>query len=214
MDDTRYYGAYARIETPSKKEGAALQSADNLVGDVFDIVFKTEGGIITAWMRNKFGAEVAFFDIDTSRRLNILNARGWKLRALLSYVAYTDAPEPGRYWGEAAIVCNAPEFNDIFDAFTTNLCEPMGEGLRPDIELGSQGIDRVLNTKGTWLPDRRVPFPAKEAGTVILKRKRSASEKAIEQGRAGNKGCYIVSWAFIIALIGGAVLLLKSCNIF
>lgn len=214
MDDTRYFGTYARIDTPSKKEGALLQGPDNLVGDVFDIVFKTENGRTTAWMRNKFGADVAFFDPDTSRQLSILQAREWKLRALLSYVAYTDAPEPGSYWGEAAIVCNAPEHTEAFDLFTQKLAKPLGEGLHPDVSLGFQGINHVLENNGDWVPKDTAPFPKKEAGTVILKRRRSMSEKAIEQGRAGNKGCYAVSWAFIIALIACALLLLKSCGVF
>lgn len=214
MDDVRFFGAYARIETTSKKEGAVLQGPDNLVGDVFDIIFKTENGHTIAWMRNKFGAEVAFFDAETSRQLSILQAREWKLRAMLSYVAYTDAPEPGRYWGEAALICNAPEHTEVFDEFTKKLAEPMGEGLHPDVNLKFQGINHVIESKGNWVPKDTVPFPQKEAGTVILKKRRSLSEKAIEQGRAGNKGCYLVSWAFIIALVACALFVLKSCEVF
>ena len=89
MQQDCYFGTYARFETSSKKEGSALVGADNLVGDRFDIEFLTEDGVTTAWMRNRFGALAGFFDENLSRRLAIMKARGWKLQALLSFVAYT-----------------------------------------------------------------------------------------------------------------------------
>ena len=36
---------------------------------------------------------------------------------------------------------------------------------------------------------------------AVLKDHQSMSEKMIEQGRARNKGCYVVSWAFIIVVV-------------
>ena len=34
-----------------------------------------------------------------------------------------------------------------------------------------------------------------------MKSRRKMSEKLIEQGRKGNKGCYAVSWLFLLALV-------------
>lgn len=47
-----------------------------------------------------------------------------------------------------------------------------------------------------------------------MKGRRKMSEKLIEQGRKGNKGCYIVSWIFILAVVALALLGLKTCGAF
>ena len=65
MADIPYFGTYARFDTASKKDAAVLLGADNLVGDVFDIEFVTEDGVRTAWMKNRFGAMVGFFEPGT-----------------------------------------------------------------------------------------------------------------------------------------------------
>ena len=64
--DYSYEGFYARFDPTSQKDGALLMGADNIVGDDYEIVFKTEGERIVAWAKNRFGAEVGFFDISSS----------------------------------------------------------------------------------------------------------------------------------------------------
>ena len=212
--DTVYTGFYARFDTPSKKDAAVLLGADNLVGDLFDIEFVTEDGTSVAWMRNRFGDRVAFFDANITRRLRILHARDWKIKALLSFVAFTDSPEPGEYWGEAAILCFSSEHEQVFTTFAENVSHRLMEGIRPEVDLGEQGIKQILDSNGTWSPAKTIPLPAKKPGTVIMKGRRKMSEKLIEQGRKGNKGCYVVSWAFLLAMVALALFGLKSCGLF
>ena len=92
-----------------------LLGADNLVGDVFNIEFITEEGVRTAWMKNRFGALVGFFEPGTARELSLCEAKGFKLQALLSFIAYSESPDPGRYWGEAALVCYDPKNAAAFE---------------------------------------------------------------------------------------------------
>ena len=47
-----------------------------------------------------------------------------------------------------------------------------------------------------------------------MKSHRKMSEKMIEQGRKGNKGCYVVSWLFLLLLIALVLFGLKSCGLF
>lgn len=197
-----YAGFYARFDTVSKKEAAVLNGADNLVGDRFSIVFETEDGTTTAWIQNKFGARVGYLDEDASRRLQICAARGWNMVALLSFVAYSSTPEPGEYWGEVACICYNPANNaDAFEAFIDTIGSMMADSIRPDVSLSSDGVNHVISSHGTWKPNARVPLPQKTQGMAILKRRRKISESFIEAGRAGNKGCYAVSWIFIILVI-------------
>ena len=88
------------------------------------------------------------------------------------------------------------------------------EGIRPEVDLGEQGVKQILESNGTWSPAKTVPLPTKKPGTVIMKGRRKMSEKLIEQGRKGNKGCYVVSWVFILAVVALALFGLKSCGVF
>lgn len=214
-----YAGAYKRFDTVSKKEASALVGADNLVGDRFSIEFKVENGVVTAWMKNKFDALVGYFNPEVSRQLQIYDARGWKITALMSFVAYVDTPSPGEYWGEAALICYDPRREaEAFENFISTVGGMLEEAIRPDISLSNDGVSHVIETNGSWKPTARVPFPDKEQGMVILKRSRKFSESMIEQGRAGNKGCYAVSWAFIAllaaAIVAGAFYGLKAVGVF
>lgn len=193
--------------------------ADNLAGDRFEIVFKNGEEGIVAWLKNRFGALVGYFDVETSRQLNIQRARDWKLCALLSLVAYTDAPEPGCYWGEMALICYDPHnHEESFERFIENIAKSLADGIRPDIDLGEQAVKQIIDSKGEWVPTQRTPLPERKVGTVIMKKRRSFSENIIEQGREGKRGCYIISWAFIaiiaIAIILAAVFGLRSCGVF
>lgn len=197
--DQSYEGFYARFDTPSKQVGSLLMGPDNIVGDDFKIDFRTEEGRVVAWILNKFDAEVGFFDVNGSRKLQIANGRGQKIRVLLSFVAYSDMPDPGLYWGEMAVFCYNPAYADEFDSFIGRVSKRLGEGVRPNISLGSQAIGNILGDKN-WMPSETVPFPKKETGMAILKSSQSMSEKMIEQGRAGNKGCYAVSIVFLVVV--------------
>ena len=174
-----------------------LMGPDHLVGDRYEVFFKTEEGKVTAWLRNKFDAETGYFDIDTSRKLQLAHAREMSICAVLSYVAYSDEPDPGLYWGQMAVFCYAPNYADEFDSFINRIASKIAEGVRPSIDLGSQSIAKVLEDS-EWLPTETMPLPQKEVGMAVLKDHRTMSEKMIEQGRAGNKGCYTVSIVFLV----------------
>ena len=198
--DQSYEGFYARYDTPSKQVGSMLMGADSLVGDDLKIEFRTEEGRVVVWLLNKFDAEVGFLDADGSRKLQLANARGQKIRALLSFVAYSDNPDPGHYWGEIAFICFNPAYSEEMDAFADRIASRLADGIRPAINLGSSAVQKIFS-EPDWIPTDTVPLPKKEKGMAILKDRQSMSEKMIEQGRARNKGCYVISWLFIIIVV-------------
>lgn len=201
-----YEGFYARFETPDKNVGALMMGADDLVGDRYTIHFKVENGASTAWLSNKFDAERGFFDAETSRRLQIAQARGLDVVVLLSFLAYSDTPDPGLYWGEMAVICYDPLDADVMEGFVKNIATLMAEGKRPDIDLNMKAV-RNLFDHPDWIPTNRVALPdRKQRGFALLKDHRTASERAIEQGRAGNKGCYTISYLFIFIVVAALVL--------
>lgn len=201
-----YEGFYARFETESKAQGSLLMGPDHIVGDDYEVYFKTnEEGRVVACIRNKFGAESGFFDVDTSRKLQLANAREQTIRAILSYVAYSDEPDPGLYWGQMALFCFSHRYADEMNAFIDRVAAKIGDGTRPAIDLGSQAVSKLLEDP-TWMPNETMPLPQKEVGSAVLKDHQTMSEKMIEQGRAGNKGCYAVSILFIVVVVVAIVL--------
>lgn len=210
--DYSYQGFYARFESPDKPTGSLLMGPDNLVGDDYEVVFKNEDDRIVAWLKNKFGAEIGFLDVDASRSLQLANGRGQKIRALLSFVAYSDSPDPGLYWGEVALFCYNETYDVEIGAFINRCASRLADGVRPEIDLGRSSIEKIFSEKD-WMPTQTVPYPKKETGMAILKQSRSLSEKMIEQGRARNKGCYVVSWLFII-VIAAVLFGLHSAGLF
>ena len=211
--DQIYQGFYARFDTASKAQGSMMMGADHLVGDDYEVFFKTDEGKVVAWVRNKFGAETGFFDVDTSRKLQLANAREQTIRAVLSFVAYSDEPEPGLYWGQMALFCFSPRYADEMNAFVDRVAAEIAEGTRPAIDLGSQAVSKVLEEPG-WIPSDTMPLPQKQIGSAVLKDHRTMSEKMIEQGRKGNKGCYAVSWIFIIVVIAAIAYALHAFGVF
>ncbi len=212
-----YFGTYQRFDTVSKKEAGTLIGADNLVGDPYEMVHELEGGVHRTWLVNRFDQRTGFFDPQFSRKLSVFEARGFTMRAFLSFVAFTDANdsnEDGAYWGEMAVICYDPAYESTFGPFAEAVSARMQEGERPRLDLGEEDVKRIEAADGAWVPKRSVPLPQKEKGTVIMKSRRSASEKMIERGRARNKGCYVVSWAFIVVCVVAVVLIvLRLCGV-
>lgn len=232
-----YFGAYQTFQTRSKDEAARLMSADNLIGDLYDIQLELNDGVHKARLVNRFNQRTGSFDPDFSRKLSLLNANGLTLKASLSLVGYTesssdtensasrrDAPtstgghaegnaegtKAVGYWGEAAVFGFREVDREHFERFMENISEKLKDGVRPRIDFGREGFERIVNSKGTWVPEQSEPKPDKERGTVIIKDHLSLNEKVIEQGRKGNKGCYLISWMFIAGLAIILFLIIKS----
>ena len=62
-------------------------------------------------------------------------------------------------------------------------------------------------------PVQQSEDPKGSGQTVILKDHRSIHDKMLDKGRSGNVGCYIVSWAFIFAVIALVVWFVHSMGI-
>ena len=205
----RYTGFYARFETPSKELASLMMSADVLVGDPFEIFFKRDEGDERAWLRNRFGAEIGFLDAAATRNVKLELARGHVVNALLALVAYSDTPDPGLYWGEMAIVCYDVALQDCFSPFMAQLKTKLANGVRPNINLRFSDVDRIIENP-TWFPSETTPLPEMKPGIAPVKTKLSYTERIVERGRAGSIPLYIVSVAFIVALVGAILWLLAS----
>ena len=208
-----YAGFYARFEAPTKKLGGILTGADTLVGDDFEVFIKVEDGVSRAWIKNRFGAEIGFFDVDTTRKVQLALARDMEIHALLSFVAYSDTPDPGIFWGEFAIICFKDDEANTFQTFTANVASKLCEGVRTDVDLGIQDIEK-LRQNPNWLPQGTIFLPETSKGSAIIKSKRTLSEKVVEQGRSRNIGCYIGTFAIFAIVIAAIAFALHSCGVF
>lgn len=207
----RYFGTYEDFQTASKADAGPLLGANNAVGDIYDIDLELDDGVHKAWLVSKFGDRIGSFDESFSRKLSLLAADGLQLRGILSFVAFTDHPDDGHYWGQAAVICYSAAYEAEFDRFIGNVAAKIGEDVRPRIDLGEDAVNHIIESEGEWMPKQTVSLPDTQKGMAIIKRRRSVTDKLIEQGRAGNKGCYVLSWVFLLALVALIVFGAKSC---
>lgn len=207
-----YYGSYARFEAHSKKQGAALLGADNIIGGVCEIVFNTDkSGHTSVDLHNPFGANIGRIQGKEAEDLLVCKAKGWTIHAILVCTYYSETPEPGNYWGEVALVSFPDDDNAAsFETFTHAVAHLIGEGKRVDVDLAAKGITQVVESKGSWLPSGRVNKLTLEPGTAIIKDHMTASESLIEMSRDRNKGCLVAGWAFIILLVVGLFFIIKG----
>lgn len=214
MSDIGYFSMYARFETESKEDAAAFLGADNIIGDAFSIEQEYVDGKRTAWIVNPFGKRMGTIDEKTAEKVDLCNAKGWNTVALLALVAFTEKPEPGLYWGQVLIISYDPEYEVAFSTFIENVGKQLGEGIRPDVSLGRDSLKKVIETQSEWVPSGRVPFPNKNKGTAWVKTQRTGTERLVKQARKGNKGCTVVSWIFLLAVVALIVFGLHSCGAF
>lgn len=210
MEDTRYFGGYSRFDTVSREAGGTLAGADCIVGDVYSIEFDNdENGSIVAWLVNKFGKRIGYFENKTSRRLCVFSASGWTLRASLALVAYSGDKNQGKHWGYAALICNDKHFDTEVELFYNNIREKIAEGERPNIELMPRAIDEMLASGGSWMPATSAKLDVKK-GAAIVKDKRTATERLVESGRKRSLPSILISVVFYGAIIALVVWLISK----
>ncbi len=214
MSEIGYFATYARFETESKEAAAAFLGADNIVGDTFSIEQEYVDGKRTAWIVNPFGKRMGFIDEKTAEKVDLCNAKGWNTVALLALVAFTEKPAPGLYWGQVLIVSYDPEYEVEFSTFIENIGKQLGNGIRPDVSLGKESLQKVIDTKGEWVPSGRVSLPKKDKGTAWVKTQRTGTERLVKEARKGNMGCTVISWIILLALVALIVFGLHSCGLF
>lgn len=207
----KYFGEYANFETASKKDSGLLIGADNMVGDIYDLIVELNDGVHKAWLNNRFDQRIGFLDENTSRQISLMLADGMVCKAILSFVAFTSVPDEGHYWGQVAIICYNPAYESEFTNFIKGVSEKIADDVRLKLDFDNEGVEKIIESGGTWLPSQTISLPDVNKQMSIIKRKRKLSDRMIESGRAGNKGCYVVSWIFLLAVVALIVFLLKSC---
>ena len=202
----RYFGKYERFDFPPDADRGRILSADNAVGDIYDIEIDMEDGVHKAWLVNRFGNKIGYFNPKFSRRLAVMAADWLKEKAILSFMAYTGNGEKGTYWGEMAVVCYDPAREAAFEKYLKGVSERIGDDIRPMIDFSDDAAEKIIETQGEWIPAQNIILPDQDKGKTYIKRRKRMAEKLADQGRAGNIGCYIASWAFIVIIVAAIVL--------
>lgn len=213
---SHYYATYARFSTKDKSSGSFLTNADNIIGDTYSIEFRKSDNDKhpdeIAWLVNRFGKDVGYFDVDISRQLQVCNVQHWKIYAILASVWFTENPKPGTFWGEMVIMSYAPDIASDLDIFRKHISKMLADGIRPNVLLDSESMRKVIETHGNWQPNDRVESIPKTKGSVLLKDRATLNDKIIDQGRVHRVGCTILGWAVVLLLIAIVVLIVRSCS--
>lgn len=205
-----FYGKYVIGKATSKISGGELLSADNIIGDVYDIVCEYNNGIYITYARNRFNKKPCYFDEDVSRETYILKNKGFRLFAILTLVGFTysDDEENSNYWAEFALIGFKESDNDIFLPFVEAFTNEIDKGVRPTLDFSNENIKEIQDGNYSVLNSKQ-PLPKKEKGTVFMKTHRKISEKFIEMGRKKKLGCYLVSILFLFVIVIVVFLIIK-----
>lgn len=205
-----FYGKYVIAKATSKISGGELLSADNIVGDVYDIVFEYKDGIYKAFARNRFNKTPCYFEEDVSRETYILKIKGFRLFGILTLVGFTysDDEEYSNYWAEFALIGFKESDNDIFLPFMEAFTNEIDKGIRPLLDFTNENIKEIQDGNYSVLNNKQ-PLPIKEKGTVFMKTHRKISEKFIEMGREKKLGCYLLSILFLFVIVIVVFLIIK-----
>ena len=210
-----YSGEYVKFFAHDEK-GIDFMGADNLIGDRYTIDIRDEGTTYRAYLVNRFGKEIGYLEDRIVRSIQLSQAKGWETPAFLSFVAFTegkDEENPGYYWGQMAVLQYDPRIKEQMASFEETLAKKMADGGRPQVDFGQQSIEKLTGDSSRF-PTDKAAMPKMRKGSAVVKDHRTPNERLIEQSRKGNKGCYVISYAFIIAVIVGIVFLLHSCGLF
>lgn len=214
MSEIGYFGAYTDFSCPDRKMASGFMGADNLVGDPYTIEMDYAEQKRQAWIVNPFGFRMGVLDEKIAQKIDVFEAKGWKVTALLACVIFTEEPKPGTFSGQVALFAYDPAHEEAFSAFVKTIGSELAKGIRPAIDLGSDGVSRVLSSKGTWVPTGRVALPKVKKGSMILKSERSSTDKLVAQARKSRVGCTVASWGFIIIVVAAIIFALQSCGVF
>lgn len=208
IDD--FYGKYAIAKAASKISGGELLSADNIIGDVYDIVFEQDDGKYKAFTRNRFNKKPCYFVEDVSHETYLLKNKGYRLFGILTLVGFTysDNEEESNYWAEFAIIAFNESDKEMFLPFLEAFNREIDKGNRPTLKFTLEDINNIKNNDYSILKTKQ-PLPNKEKGTVFMKTHRKISEKFIEMGREKKLGCYIGSILFLFVIVILILLIMK-----
>lgn len=214
MSEIGYFGTYADFSCPDRKAATSFMGSDNLVGDPYTIEMDYSGDKRAAWIVNPFGLRMGVLSEKIAQKIDVHEAKGWRVVALLACVVFTDQPKPGKYWGQVALFAYDPAHAEEFEAFVNTIGINLAKGIRPAIDLGTDGVSRVIESKGSWVPTGRVPLPQLKKGSTFIKTERSSTDKLVAQARKSRIGCTVVSWGFIIVFVAVVIFAMRSCGMF
>ena len=201
-----YFGTYCIFNSTCHDHDYALMGADSLVGDLFTVEFKNEDGELIAMLTNKFGQEVGELDRKTARKLLLIKADGWEIRAIMaSVIIFKDEQKNTNYGGEAAIICFPGSYSKEFDNFTAGIASEIAEGRRPVLKLSDSTVKNIIEAEGKLVPKDKEPRLKLTNGSVIVKDHMKTDEKMVELARKRNPGCMFVGYAFIAVLVALAI---------
>ena len=214
MSEFGYFGTYADFSCPDREAATAFMNSDNFVGDPYTIEMDYSGKKRETWIVNPFGFRMGVLSDKIAQKIDIYEAKGWKVVALLACVAFTNDPKPGKYWGQVALMAYDPAHEEAFSVFVKTIGDHLSKGIRPALDLGNNGVARVIESKGLWVPTGRVPLPQLKKGSTFVKTERSSTDKLVAQARKSRVGCTVVSWAFIIVIIIAIIFAMQTCGLF
>lgn len=202
MANNEFFGTLERVTVIDKKANNALSGGEGVIGCRVSFEFTQDGeGNPFVKVLSPNGVSFGGFSPEFSQTLTELHDSGRVCTGILSLVGFTDGEG---YWGEFAVLAYNPDEADAWETFITTLAEKYAQGHRPDIDITQKTSRHIVETGGTWCDLKKAKDPKLKGGEAIVKRHRTARDNLVDQAVKGNKGCWVgtvVFWVAVAALI-------------
>ena len=204
---TVYDSFYITFTSTDKRSAAFLAGSEGIIGTELTLLFSNKDAEEEAvFLLARDEAVIARVSEADAARLRFHYEKDWAIKAVLSLIFYHEAKKC--FSAELACFCYDRMLDDSYghalENFVNNLIYRINKGAHPTLELGQEQFIKVLESKGAWYLTKNMPYPPKEKGVIIYKRRRIWSEYLVVAAMNGNLGCRIAAIAFWV-LVAAAV---------
>lgn len=202
-NDPNYYGCYCQLDHTSGDSIIDVYGNALVIGAELTLtqqVHVTEKGKEVPRILLEHGDQALGFLPDrVYRQVAKLLDEGWICRAFTSLAVFDKNED--RYWGEVAIICYDKEQADIFNTYVDLTVKRICKGEHPAVDLSTKEIEHIIEAKGQWSDAKEVKLPRLSKGSAYYKTKRTTTENLAYAAAAGNKGCYVGTFAVALIII-------------
>jgi hypothetical protein len=208
-----YDGFYAQFEPAGEAGKDFFASGESIIGSRLQVA--------DGWLTASDGRQLVRIDgaagagdatgadgAAKAERLVRHIADGWQVVALISILYYRAADKA--ISAEIGFVCwdAAKVDGQTMDNFCKNVAGRLSKADHANLALTQEQFIRVIDSKGEWFLTGKLPYPARDKGTVVYKDHRSGTEGLVDYALQHNKGCNIaavVFWIVLAAVIIGVI---------
>ncbi len=200
-------GCYVDFLGEGKDGQKLLANSASYIGVELAVAPIDGAGDDELWVSTTTGIPIGRVPWADSPHLASLISNGWSVKSVLSLVTYSSSE--GGFFGEAAIMCIAPDCADdiraALEQYEAKQVQRIKGGDHPRLDLNQEQFAKVVESGGEWHMTKLAKLTKEQHGRMSYKRNQSVTGKMMDMSMTHRMGCSIASTIFLLALLGFAI---------